>query len=141
MRPLQIVILVLAVLLIFATGFNVYVDTFFKGWAIYISWLGSGLTITISIILLVLVIRNLGKKHYIAPLIMLYLSEIIYVFVFVMFIINNLVNYPKIIAIGIISSLIVIVHRIMRELGNVYGYPIDVGEEHNQQMYYQQSPS
>ena len=139
MNNLQIAILVLTIFLILATGFNMFFDSYFVGWAVYISWFGNGLNIMISILLLVLVIRKLGKRYYTTPLILLYLSELICVLVFILFFTSSLFHYSKLIDIGILTPLIVIVHMIRNKLDDVNIDPMYTGGEQNQPMYYQQS--
>ena len=139
MKALEIANLVLAILLIGATGYNIYVDVNFYGWVIYLSWVSSILNLMISIWILIIVIRKLSKQYYIIPFRLLCSSDFFSVFVFVMFMIYSLVNYAKIISIVITSVMIGVTYKSKNEGSNEDGETIVSGGEYNQQMNIQQS--
>ena len=141
MNSLQIAILVLAILLILSTGFNIYAELPFSGWGIIISYVGNGINVVTSITLLIGVFRNLGKSFYKIPLIFLYVGDIISLFVFIVFIVIYILNYPKIINMVIITALIVIVHICLKKFGLVYANSQNAEQQQFLPINFQQSQS
>ena len=139
MNSWQIAILVLSIVLLVGQILNIIVDISFTGWAIFISWFCTGLNIGTSITLLVAAVRNNGYLYYRNSLIFLYISDILSLVVFIIFIIHGLLNWAKIVNIIILTAFIVVVHLHMNQLFLNYNYSPNVPQMQYQQMSYQQN--
>lgn len=140
MNNWQTTILIFAILLLIGQILNIIVDIGFYGWAIVISWLTTGLNIGTSITLLVSAVRNSPYPFFRNSLIFLYISDFLSLFVFIIFIINHLINWAKIVNIIIITAFIVIVHLYMKQMPTM-DYGMSPGQPQYTQMTYQVQPN
>ena len=104
MKILQIVILILSILLILSTGFNIYAEFYELGWVRYISWVSVASNLASSMELLIGVFRNLRKNYYKNSLVFLYIGDFLSLVVFIIYIIYHILNYAKIINIVSFNS-------------------------------------
>ena len=118
MSTKQVLVGILSGLLIIAVALNIYVDVNFVGWAIVISWMCTIAMLSMAIYLFVGLFKILPPNHYNAIKIILIVADILSFFVFIIFIINGLFNWAKIISLVVITPLIVSVYLYMKELQN-----------------------
>ena len=118
MSTKQVLVGILSGLLIIAVALNIYVDVNFYGWAIVISWICTIAMLSMAIYIFVGLGTTLNQNHYKAIKIVLIEADILSFFVFIIFIINGLFNWAKIISLVVITPLIVSVHLYMKELQN-----------------------
>ena len=131
----QIGILILSIVQILATGFSIYVNCYFIGFAVYISWLSDLLSLAASVMFIIAIFRNLGKRFHFIALIFLYVCEGLSLLVFILFRINYYINYSKIVLLCVITPLIVVVHLYLRKFSILYQYGPSVEQQPYQSQY------
>ena len=141
MNNWQITILVFSILLYVGQILNIIVDINFIGWAIVISWFTTGLNVGAATTFLVGICRNDGYFFFRNTVIFLYITDVFSLFVFIIFIINRLLNWAKIVNIIIITAFIVVVHLYMKQLPPMGNYGPSVDQQQYQQMNYQVQPA
>ena len=134
MNNWQITILVFSILLLLGQILNIIVDIGFIGWAIVISWFTTGLNVGAATTFLVGICRNDGYFFFRNTVIFLYITDVFSLFVFIIFIINRLLNWAKIVNIIIITAFIVVVHLYMKQLPPMGNYGPSVDQQQYQQM-------
>ena len=118
MSAKQILVGVLSGLLIVAVILNILVDINFYGWALVISWICTIGMLTMAILIFVGLGKALPPNHYTSIFTVLIVIDILQLFVFIIFEINYLFNWAKIVSIAVITPLIVSVHLYKNELQN-----------------------
>ena len=138
MNSWQIALLVFSIALLVVAGVNMYFDTLFYGWAIYISWTYNCLCLVPSILVIIALARNLGLKLYKTSLVLLYICDTLALVVFILFFISGFFNYIKILSISTLTSFAVVLQLFVNRFSVLNSYPPNVPQQEYQQVIYQQ---
>ena len=119
MNRYQIALLVLASLVLAGQSLNIILDIRYLGWILAFAWCATIINILVSLTVIYAIARNLEVAPLKISLIFYYITDLFTLFAFIIFQINGIFNYPKLVNFLIITPLIIVLNIYVYQLSSL----------------------